>query len=175
MPRKTKQYKQKRAKKNKTLKNTRRGLTVDAVGIFKNRKQQSLFQIPTLKSIIPMPMAMPKKSTASYVKINSVTKIGGPKSNAGLTKLYLIHSKGCGHCISMMGEWEKLKGKVASGNASGLTITDIEASSDEFKNIKQDLGITIEGFPTIVKKKNGKTEYYSGARTADEIYKWATA
>ena len=91
------------------------------------------------------------------------------------THVYLIHSAGCIHCIQLKPEWEKFVKEFE--NKAGIKIRDIEASSDDFKKIKEIVhpNVNVEGFPTILKKKgkNNKPIQYTGGRTAEEIGKWA--
>lgn len=90
------------------------------------------------------------------------------------TDVYLIHSAGCIHCIQLKPEWEKFVKEF--NNKAGIQIRDIEASSDDFKKIKELVhpNVNVEGFPTILKKKgNAEPVTYNGNRTATEMGKWA--
>jgi len=101
----------------------------------------------------------------------SVNKKTANKRVSGSTDVYLIHSAGCIHCIQMKPEWEKFVKEFE--NKGGIQIRDIEASSDDFKKIKEIVG-PIEGFPTILKKKgNNDPVTYTGRRTAAEFGEWA--
>ena len=96
------------------------------------------------------------------------------KKVSGSTDVYLIHSTGCIHCINLKPEWDNFVKEFE--NKAGIQIRDIEASSDDFKKIKEIVhpNVKFEGFPTILKKKgNAEPVSYTGGRTAVEIGKWA--
>lgn len=99
---------------------------------------------------------------------------GSGKKLAGLIKkgpsLVRYHMNGCGHCMAMMPEWERL-----INNLSGKAIVIVDLEQSGLDNVPQSLRRNIYGFPTIVSYKDGdgKTRMdYEGERTADAIEAW---
>ena len=108
-----------------------------------------------------------------------------------------IFAEWCGHCKSLKGEWKKLKRMIKLGKGR-----DLKNSTFEFVEIgdtpkNQQKGLTVEyllekfnanrfpngdqqlvvdsGYPTLFKVCNNKLEYYSGNRTAKEMFSWYTS
>ena len=79
---------------------------------------------------------------------------------------------GCGHCIQMAPEWEKMKKQLAkerSATGETVAIVDIDAPASS----KLPLGAKVVGFPTIMHTLNGThLETYSGERTAPAMKTW---
>ena len=99
---------------------------------------------------------------------------GDGKKLSGLIKkgpsLVRYHMNGCGHCMAMMPEWERL-----INNLSGKAIVIVDLEQSGLDNVPQSLRRNIYGFPTIVSYKDGdgKTRMdYEGERTADAIEAW---
>ena len=96
-----------------------------------------------------------------------------------MTDVLLIHAKWCGHCQTLMPEWEKMKDLVKG--KSNVHIHEIETDDSDKdskmhslnEKIKKGGKISVKGFPTIVKIVNGEMHEYKGQRTADEMAKWA--
>ena len=105
-----------------------------------------------------------------------------------------IHADWCGHCVSLKGEWNKLKNMFrhhAGRSLKNVTIDhhDFEDSEDqkmqghfvdkelekynrthlEHSNVKVALQ---GGFPTIFRVLNGQLEYYNGERVAPSLFSW---
>ena len=79
---------------------------------------------------------------------------------------------GCGHCIQMAPEWERMKRDLSKGYTSPgkkVAILDIDAPSSS----KIPAGRQVVGFPTIMHTLDGTVlETYDGPRTADAMRKW---
>lgn len=108
-----------------------------------------------------------------------------------------IYADWCGHCKSLNGEWKKLKKMIKLGRGRDLknSVFEFVELGDTPKN--QEKGITVDyllenfnanrfpngdqmlaldgGYPTIFKICNNKLEYYSGNRTANEMFSWFTS
>ena len=108
-----------------------------------------------------------------------------------------IYADWCGHCKSLNGEWKKLKKMIKLGRGRDLKNSTFEfvELGDTPKN--QEKGITVDyllenfnakhfpngdqmlaldgGYPTVFKVCNNKLEYYSGNRTAKEMFSWFTS
>lgn len=79
---------------------------------------------------------------------------------------------GCGHCIQMAPEWEKMKKELSKGYTSPgktVAILDIDAPSSS----RIPVGRQVVGFPTVMHTLDGTiVETYDGPRTADAMRKW---
>jgi thiol-disulfide isomerase/thioredoxin len=80
------------------------------------------------------------------------------------------HMTGCGHCVAMESEWDKLVNDMK--NQKNIDIVNVEESSRS--NISDELTKGISGFPTLVLyTKGGKNRVdYNGERTADGMKAW---
>ena len=74
--------------------------------------------------------------------------------------ILLFHANWCGHCKTFMPEWRKFK----KNNDDNYKITMHEGDEPGTKVLSSKYGV--EGFPTIVVKRNGKHQHYSGDRTS---------
>jgi len=73
----------------------------------------------------------------------------------------LFYWKDCGHCKSMMPEWDKF---MKNNNNQGIKVNKIE--KDQNPGLMEKMGV--EGFPTILLTKNGSVvKPYDGERTAE--------
>ena len=73
----------------------------------------------------------------------------------------LFYWKDCGHCKSMMPEWDKF---MKSNSNQGVKVNKIE--KDENPGLMDKMGVS--GFPTILLTKNGQVvKPYEGERTAE--------
>lgn len=115
-----------------------------------------------------------KNYTKNYRK-NRHNKTRKYKGGSLESTVFLLHSENCIHCKKLMPEWQKMKKQLAKKGV-GVLVKEIEANSDEFKKINEIVhpDVTINGYPTIVKKKGGKIEYYNGDREAAIMSKWAS-
>ena len=84
-----------------------------------------------------------------------------------LTGVLLIFHPGCGHCVQMRSEWEAMKQRLPQG--SKVVEVDGSALSDHpLRNMAPFQ--QMEGFPTILKMKNGKpVAQFRGQRTKEEM------
>ena len=73
----------------------------------------------------------------------------------------LFYWKDCGHCKSMMPEWDKF---MKNNNNQSVKVNKIE--KDENPGLMEKMGV--EGFPTILLTQNGSVvKPYDGERSAD--------
>tara|TARA_B100001093_G_scaffold520307_1_gene614500 strand:- start:7354 stop:7788 length:435 start_codon:yes stop_codon:yes gene_type:complete len=73
----------------------------------------------------------------------------------------LFYWKDCGHCKTMMPEWDKF---MKSNSNQGIKVNKIE--KDENPGLMDKMGVS--GFPTILLTKNGSVvKPYEGERTAE--------
>lgn len=73
----------------------------------------------------------------------------------------LFYWKDCGHCKSMMPEWDKF---MKNNNNQGIKVNKIE--KDQNPGLMEKMGV--EGFPTILLTQNGSVvKPYDGERTAE--------
>jgi thioredoxin-like negative regulator of GroEL len=82
---------------------------------------------------------------------------------------------GCGHCVQMAPEWERMKREISKEYTSPggtVAILDIDAPASS----KIHAGRQVKGFPTIMHTLKGKVVgTYDGPRTADEMKSWIVA
>ena len=82
---------------------------------------------------------------------------------------------GCGHCVQMAPEWERMKRQISKeymSPAGTVAILDIDAPASS----KIDAGRQVKGFPTIMHTLKGKVMgTYDGPRTAEEMKSWIVA
>lgn len=81
-------------------------------------------------------------------------------------ELYLFKAEWCGHCQNFKPEWEKL---IKNNNFKNK-INFITMDSD--KNKKEINEWKIEGYPTIIFKKDNKAIEYAGNRSINAIEKF---
>ena len=74
----------------------------------------------------------------------------------GEPSLTLYYWNQCGHCRSMMPEWNSLGSKC-----DGVHIRRVEANSN--------MELQVDSFPTIVYRYRGHAEKYEGGRNAESI------
>jgi len=88
-----------------------------------------------------------------------------------------VYANWCGHCKSLKPEWKKMKKRVYSrrGNKQ-VVFEEIEEKqmTNKLPKLKKHHGVDIDvnGFPTVFKIENGKVDYYSGNRNAEEMARW---
>jgi len=88
-----------------------------------------------------------------------------------ITGIVLIFHPGCGHCVQMRPEWERMKRSLSPGSKI-VEVDGSEMSGNESMN-RSPLSNT-GGFPEIVKMKNGVIEEkYQGPRTAEDMGEFA--
>ena len=106
-----------------------------------------------------------------------------------------IYADWCGHCKTLKPEWKQMKNIIKTNMGRSLKNVHIDIvelgdhDDNRMKNISLDQlveefnqkhfpngdnRVSSDGFPTIFKICRKKIEYYSGPRTANEMYKWAT-
>jgi thioredoxin domain-containing protein 5 len=75
----------------------------------------------------------------------------------------------CGHCAALKPTWDKVCNKYKKDN--NCNILNVELS--QLQNLKAKYKKNINGFPTILKYKNGKKiNEYNGERTIKDINKF---
>lgn len=115
------------------------------------------------------------------------SELGGAKSSPidpTITVIGKIHANWCGHCKSLVPEWEKMKSAI---NSAGLEkkykFVEIESANQgpkvkyinnhHLKNSESKLSLQ-GGYPTLFKIKDGKLSYYKGPRRAIDMTNWYT-
>lgn len=104
-----------------------------------------------------------------------------------------IYAEWCGHCRDLAPIWEKVKQQMRSEARNGkVKFIEIEQNKgrigkehsgtktldQEVDDLNSELGtvgenvIKAEGFPTIAKTCNGKTDRYEGERSVKAIVAW---
>ena len=79
----------------------------------------------------------------------------------------MFHMKGCGHCIILRPEWDKMKKKVGSS----LILAEIDSSYSSL--VTNLIGGQVTGFPTLmVIKKGRRITEYNGERKENEMLKF---
>ena len=83
--------------------------------------------------------------------------------------IILIHAHWCGHCRSMMPEWNRFEREIPK--SCKVKIAKIEDSV--YSTVKQDIDLGAEGFPTIKLFNKGKlVKKYGGDRTSSDMIKF---
>ena len=77
--------------------------------------------------------------------------------------IMLFHADWCGHCKKFMPEWMKFEEK----HGNNVKITKHEVSEDGTSELAKKY--KVQGFPTVIAKKNGKDQQYTGERTVDAL------
>ena len=81
----------------------------------------------------------------------------------------LFYWKDCGHCKTMMPEWDKF---MKSNSNQGVKVNKVE--KDQNPSLMDKMGV--QGFPTILLTKNGEVlKPYEGERTAEAFQAFANA
>jgi thiol-disulfide isomerase/thioredoxin len=85
----------------------------------------------------------------------------------------LVFAPWCGHCHALRPEWDKMKKELNNDKYQVEEVSDSEMSSKIPRlNKKYGVQIVSDGFPTIFKIKNGKLDYYKGARNMKAMKRW---
>ena len=77
-------------------------------------------------------------------------------------EVVLFYAMWCPHCKALMPEWNKLEKQMQGSNVDVKKV-DCEKNPEEAKKNN------VDGFPTILLFKDGKSVPYEGDRTADAI------
>ena len=89
------------------------------------------------------------------------------KNKEGLSnqkEFVLIHMKGCGHCKTLMPEWEQ----ASKNNKSGISMRAVEMNEGDGPELCKKHNIS--GFPTMIVLENGeKIKDYNGERNKDGL------
>lgn len=118
---------------------------------------------------------------------DTTTDLGGAKPSQidpSITVIGKIHANWCGHCVSLVPEWEKMKNAVNKSDlAKKYTFEEIESkiqgpklkfiNNNHLKNSATKLSLQ-GGYPTLFKIKDGKLSYYKGPRRAVDMTNWYT-
>ena len=80
--------------------------------------------------------------------------------------IILIHAHWCGHCRNMMPEWNRFEREIPK--SCKVKVAKIEDSV--YSNVKHEVDLGAEGFPTIKLFNNGKlVKKYDGERTSSDM------
>lgn len=89
------------------------------------------------------------------------------KNKEGLSnqkEFVLIHMKDCGHCKTLMPEWEE----ASKNNKSGINMRAVEMNEGDGPELCKKHNIS--GFPTMIVLENGeKVKDYDGKRNKDGL------
>lgn len=91
--------------------------------------------------------------------------------------LMRLHHPECGHCKAMEPEWKDLKKELKNNYSNysnynnNVGVFDIHA--DALSNINESALQGINGFPTILVIKGGKSIHYNGDRSKDDMLKFS--
>ena len=78
----------------------------------------------------------------------------------------LYYADWCGHCQSLKPEWAALEQKIIEQNNAGQNIICVKKEESE---MTEDEKAKIEGYPTIMITRDGKTFQFQGSRTSQAI------
>ena len=84
--------------------------------------------------------------------------------------LMRLHHPTCGHCKAMEEDWKDLEKDLKSNYNGDVGVFDIHA--DALSNINEPALQGINGFPTILAIKGGKSTHYNGDRSKDDMLKF---
>lgn len=111
-------------------------------------------------------------------------------------KLFIgkIYADWCGHCKSLIPEWEKMKrqiklnmgrviknveiqffemGDTEANKKKGLTVDKMIADFNDKHLSNNPIKLALQGgYPTLFRYCNGKLEYYEGERNAQAMWAW---
>ena len=85
-----------------------------------------------------------------------------------LTGILLIFHPGCGHCVQMRPEWERMKDSLSPGTR----VMEIDGSQmAENEKLKRAAFLKgLQGFPTLLRMKNGEpVDEFKGQRNSIEM------
>ena len=106
-----------------------------------------------------------------FRKNHSTRKHMKPSMTVGL-----IYANWCGHCQALKPEWKKMKRGLHGTNCHYLEIDDSDDHKDRkiaHVNTRLTSGkLTINGYPTVFKIKDGVLEYYQGERSSPAMAQW---
>ena len=125
--------------------------------------------------------------------MSSRSKTKSPSKTVYIGKIY---ADWCGHCRTLVSEWDSMKrrvklnmgrtlknmniefieiGETEQSRALGKDLDQMLAEFNKTHLSKSDDNVALHGgYPTIFKVCNERVEYYEGERSADNIYNWAT-
>lgn len=122
-----------------------------------------------------------RRSTRSMRKKRRLTRAVSAMMPKSPVVFGIVHAKWCGHCKHLMDSsspsdksiWQKTKdivGKMA--NVVEIEESEMAHKLQEF-NQKHGVNLSVNGFPTIFKIKNGQLHTdFSGERTPEKLADW---
>ena len=88
----------------------------------------------------------------------------------------LIYANWCSHCQALKPEWKNMKKGLRGTNCQYLEIEDSDHHKDrKIAHVNSRLKgekLSLNGYPTVFKIKNGVLEYYQGDRSASAMTQW---
>lgn len=98
-----------------------------------------------------------------FVAWNLYQRYEGFDSDSDKTMVVLFHLPGCGFCKDMMPEWNKFQ--KAHEDDAKVEVKKVDGSQQPDAAEKNG----VNGFPTVIKFKDGKKEVFEGERTAEAL------
>ena len=86
----------------------------------------------------------------------------------------LYHAEWCGHCRDFKPEWNKFKSVYEASKDDIASRYGLTLEINDYESGKHDAEITqagVRGFPTIRIVSNGKSDEYTGDRTAKALFR----
>ena len=106
---------------------------------------------------------MPKLDGFKLLKAEHFEDIEAGKEDS----MVLFYAPWCGHCKSMMGDWDQLEKKAPNG----MKIVKVNCDEEPEIASRHD----VKGFPTIVLFKGGKKIYFEGPRNLQNFQQFIKA
>lgn len=121
-----------------------------------------------------------QSKTTKSKTVKKTRKSKPSKANQQLTEpestVILVYANWCPHCQSMKPQWDEMK-TLLDDMVEIIEIEDADLDKDsKIQSINDNKlnGETLDvaGYPTMLKIKNGRAEYYNGNRSATDMHNW---
>lgn len=108
-----------------------------------------------------------KNKLANDINIVETFQNGGTNNSLTVKDVILFKADWCGHCNRFKKDWIKLQ-NTCKGNFNFITY-------DSDSNKKEMVSWGIDGFPTIIIKKENEALIYAGPNNYDSVLKFITS